>query len=99
MNITLNFRNTVLDGEVQLPASKSISNRVLIINALSDSELPVENLADCDDTNSMLRVLNSDDSHFNIGHAGTAMRFLTAFYRGLWDAGKLPGRNGCSNGR
>lgn len=88
MNITLNFRNTVLDGEVQLPASKSISNRVLIINALSDSELPVENLADCDDTNSMLRVLNSDDSHFNIGHAGTAMRFLTAFLSrivGCWE--------------
>ena len=88
MNIALNFKNTVLNGEVRLPASKSISNRVLIINALADSVLPVENLADCDDTNSMLRVLNSNDNRFDIGHAGTAMRFLTAFLSrivGCWE--------------
>lgn len=88
MDITLNFKNAVLNGEVRLPASKSISNRVLIINALADSNLPVENLADCDDTNSMLRVLNSDDNRFDIGHAGTAMRFLTAFLSrivGCWE--------------
>lgn len=88
MDITLNFKNTGLNGEVRLPASKSISNRVLIINALADSVLPVENLADCDDTNSMLRVLNSNDNRFDIGHAGTAMRFLTAFLSrivGCWE--------------
>lgn len=88
MDITLNFKNAVLNGEVRLPASKSISNRVLIINALADNNLPVENLADCDDTNSMLRVLNSDDNRFDIGHAGTAMRFLTAFLSrivGCWE--------------
>lgn len=79
MNISLNFENSSIYGRVNLPASKSISNRVLIINALANSDLPIENLADCDDTKSMLSVLNSDSNCFDIGHAGTAMRFLTAF--------------------
>lgn len=88
MNISLNLENRVVHGRVTLPASKSISNRVLIINALTDSELPVENLSDCDDTHSMLGVLNSDGDHFDIGHAGTAMRFLTAYLSrivGCWE--------------
>lgn len=79
MNISLNFENSSIYGRVNLPASKSISNRVLIINSLANSDLPIENLADCDDTKSMLSVLNSDGNCFDIGHAGTAMRFLTAF--------------------
>lgn len=88
MEISLNSIPQTINGEVKLPASKSISNRVLILNALSDSDMPVENLSDCDDTNHMLEVLNSDDCHFNIGHAGTAMRFLTAFLSrivGRWE--------------
>lgn len=88
MDITLNLKNQVLEGKAGLPASKSISNRVLIINALSGSNRGVENLADCDDTNSMVAVLNSDDNHFDVGHAGTAMRFLTAFLAriiGKWE--------------
>ena len=53
MDITLDFKSKRVQGTVTLPASKSISNRVLIVNALADSELPIENLADCDDTQSM----------------------------------------------
>ncbi len=64
---------------IHLPASKSISNRVLIINAMADGMLEPENLADCDDTRIMYEVLNSSENCFDIGHAGTAMRFLTAF--------------------
>lgn len=64
---------------MHLPASKSISNRVLIMNAMEDGVLEPENLADCDDTRVMYRVLNSCDHCFDVGHAGTAMRFLTAF--------------------
>lgn len=63
---------------VQLPASKSISNRVLIINALSgDSELPLH-VSDCDDTNVMIQWLANKPQTVNIGAAGTAMRFSTA---------------------
>ena len=68
-----------LKGEVTLPSSKSISNRVLIINSLSYSPYSIENLSDSDDTSVLEKVLNSNTSHFDIGHAGTAMRFLTAF--------------------
>lgn len=88
MNIVLHFEKKQISGRVNLPASKSISNRVLIINALADSKLPVENLAGCDDTQCMLSVLNSDCNRFDIGHAGTAMRFLTAFLSrmiGKWE--------------
>lgn len=65
--------------EVVLPASKSISNRALILNALSYSDYPIENLSDCDDTNVTVRALESNTNSFDIGAAGTAMRFLTAF--------------------
>ncbi|MEI6138738.1 MAG: 3-phosphoshikimate 1-carboxyvinyltransferase [Mariniphaga sp.] len=68
-----------LEGEIFLPSSKSISNRVLIINALSYSPFLIDNLSDSDDTKVMEQVLNGGGSHFDIGHAGTAMRFLTAF--------------------
>lgn len=64
---------------VPLPASKSISNRALLLNALSYSPYEIQNLSDCDDTEVMLKALNSNDCNFDIKAAGTAMRFLTAF--------------------
>ena len=66
-------------ADVKLPASKSISNRALILNALSYSPFPIQNLSDCDDTNVLVRALESNDRDFDIQAAGTAMRFLTAF--------------------
>ena len=66
-------------GEISLPTSKSISNRVLIINALSYSPFPIQDLSDCDDSVVMNKVLQSNTNRFDIGHAGTAMRFLTAY--------------------
>lgn len=68
-----------IDAIIDLPSSKSISNRALIINALNYSPYPLQNLADSDDTVVMLEALNSNSNKFDIGHAGTAMRFLTAF--------------------
>ena len=73
--------------EVELPASKSISNRMLILNALCGGEL--HNVARCDDTDAMRRALATDTTAsgavatVNIGAAGTAMRFLTAYYATL----------------
>ncbi|MDD6778940.1 MAG: 3-phosphoshikimate 1-carboxyvinyltransferase [Bacteroidales bacterium] len=68
--------------EVPLPASKSISNRMLILNALGGGEL--HNVAECDDTSAMRSALgtclDSGPVTINIGAAGTAMRFLTAFF-------------------
>ena len=66
-----------LRASVQLPASKSISNRALILNALSYSPYDIQNLSDCDDTEVMVKALNSDSRDFDIKAAGTAMRFLS----------------------
>jgi 3-phosphoshikimate 1-carboxyvinyltransferase len=71
--------NKTLAGSIVLPASKSIANRALIIHALSFSPYSIENLSDSDDTRVMEQVFNSNTNHFDIGHAGTAMRFLTAY--------------------
>lgn len=68
-----------IKGELSISSSKSISNRALLINALSYSAHEIRNLSDSDDTQVMLKVLNSNGNHFDIGHAGTAMRFLTAY--------------------
>jgi 3-phosphoshikimate 1-carboxyvinyltransferase len=79
MQYTITKADKILKGEITLPSSKSISNRILIINSLSYSPYEIDNLSDSDDTRVMEAVLNADSNHFDIGHAGTAMRFLTAF--------------------
>ncbi len=70
-----------LSANIQLPASKSISNRALIINALGNGTYKPENLSDCDDTMVMIRALDENQPHdtIDIMAAGTAMRFLTAY--------------------
>lgn len=72
-------KNPIINGSINLPSSKSISNRALIINALNYSPYPLQNLSDSDDTVVLSAALNSNSNKFDIGHAGTAMRFLTAF--------------------
>jgi 3-phosphoshikimate 1-carboxyvinyltransferase len=69
-----------LNVEIVLPASKSISNRLLIMHALSGQEGGVENLSDSDDTTAMINALRAATPEKDIGHAGTSMRFLTAYY-------------------
>lgn len=72
-----------LQGNINLPASKSISNRVLVMQALTPhiGNAPAStllNLADCDDTCVMRQWLSSRPETIDIGAAGTAMRFSTA---------------------
>jgi 3-phosphoshikimate 1-carboxyvinyltransferase len=62
-----------------MTSSKSISNRLLILNALSDSPFLIQNLSECDDTNVLLQILNSNSNKFDVGTAGSSMRFLTAY--------------------
>ena len=68
---------------VLLPASKSISNRALILNALSLSNKFIENLSNCEDTQMIVDVFNSNSNVFDVKASGTAMRFLTAFLAGM----------------
>ena len=77
-----------LEAMVQLPASKSIANRALVVAALGGFEHCLENLSDCDDTQAVMCALSSQTHTPNIGAAGTAMRFLTAYYaqkEGVWE--------------
>lgn len=68
-------------GDIALPASKSITNRALILNALSGNGKMPHNCADCDDSNAMIAALRATDAErIDIGAAGTTMRFLTAYY-------------------
>lgn len=73
------FAPKYVKGKVILPSSKSLSNRVLVINALSGNRgmLP-ENVSDCDDTRVMIKWLDGCDETVDVGAAGTAMRFSTA---------------------
>ena len=79
------YKLTYLEGKVEdveagLPASKSIANRALVMAALCGAEKYLKNLSDCDDTQAVIRALSSASEEKNIGAAGTAMRFLTAYY-------------------
>lgn len=77
--LSLHTKPKAINLDIELPASKSISNRALILNALAYSPFDVQNLSDCDDTRVMIQALNSNNTTFDIGAAGTTMRFLTAF--------------------
>ena len=68
-----------INGSVTLPASKSISNRVLILNALAKNAQLIDNISDSDDTNALREALANTAGTVNIGAAGTAMRFLTTY--------------------
>lgn len=70
---------STLRASIQLPASKSISNRALILHSLAQSNIVPYNLSDCDDTRVMIRALNETSEQIDILAAGTAMRFLTAY--------------------
>lgn len=78
MRTTVSAPST-LHASIQLPASKSISNRALILHALAHGKLMPCNLSDCDDTKVMIRALDGEPEHIDILAAGTAMRFLTAY--------------------
>lgn len=68
-----------ISATIQLPSSKSICNRALIIHALAGGDDEIRNLSDCDDTRVMQDALRNMPHLIDIEAAGTAMRFLTAY--------------------
>lgn len=86
--LCINYKNSDrLEAQVQLPASKSIANRALIVASLGGFVSSIGNLSDCDDTRAVINALSSKTHTPNVGAAGTAMRFLTAYYAqmpGVW---------------
>lgn len=69
-----------IKARIALPASKSISNRALVLHALSGGKAELQNLSDCDDTMVTIKALREKPEVVDIMAAGTAMRFLTAYY-------------------
>ena len=58
MNYKISHPTKVVECEVDLPTSKSISNRLLIIRALCEESFKIENLSESDDTRSLIHSLN-----------------------------------------
>ena len=79
MNIKLPQYNKPLKATIKITGSKSESNRLLILQEFYKN-LKIENLGESDDTAVMRKALSSDEKIIDIHHAGTAMRFLTAYF-------------------
>jgi 3-phosphoshikimate 1-carboxyvinyltransferase len=79
MHITLQKSKIAKQSSIQITGSKSESNRLLLLKALYP-EFKLENVSNSDDSNVMTRALETSSSLVNIHHAGTAMRFLTAYF-------------------
>ena len=77
-----------LKGEINISGSKSESNRLLILRAYT-SYFNILNISDSDDTKTVMDALESNNEEINIGHAGTAMRFLTSFYSSISNSKKI----------
>lgn len=78
MQYTITAPQTI-NATIALPASKSISNRALIIHALSCGDILPQNLSVCDDTEVIIDAMQRRPYEIDIKGAGTAMRFLTAY--------------------
>lgn len=64
---------------IQLSGSKSETNRLLILQKLF-SNIKIKNISNAQDSQLLIKALNSCEETIDIHHAGTAMRFLTAFF-------------------
>ena len=79
MNAKLSYTNNKSDISITIPGSKSESNRLLILQALYPN-IEIENCSNSDDTLNLIKGLDQIKGIVDVGHAGTAMRFLTAYY-------------------
>ena len=80
MKTRIQIEEKVINGALQLSGSKSISNRLLLIQAVSESINSIQNCSTSEDTSVLQKALSSTEKIIDIGLAGTAMRFLTAYY-------------------
>lgn len=78
-SIKIQASSQVIQGEIVLSGSKSISNRALIIRALCKTSFPIKNLSTAKDTVTLQQLLSSKEEILDAGHAGTTFRFMTAF--------------------
>jgi len=79
MNYKISHPTKVVECEIDLPFSKSISNRLLIIQALCKEDFTITNLSNSDDTKFLQNALNSTNHTIDVAAAGTSFRFLTSY--------------------
>ena len=79
MNIRLLYKPNNFSGNINITGSKSESNRLLLLQAIYPN-IKLNNISNSDDTKTIINALSSSKKNINIHHAGTAMRFLTAYY-------------------
>ncbi len=79
MNYKISHPTKVVECEINLPSSKSISNRLLIIQALCKENFTIENISDSDDTKYLQRSLLCQENIIDVEHSGTSFRFLTSY--------------------
>ena len=79
MDLRISTNTRDLSGKIAVTGSKSESNRLLILQA-QFPEIEIENLSNSDDTRVLQKALGSSGELIDIHHAGTAMRFLTAYF-------------------
>ena len=79
MHFTLQKSNIAKQSSIKITGSKSESNRLLLLQALYP-EIELNNVSNSDDSNLMTNALKSSSKVVDIHHAGTAMRFLTAYF-------------------
>ena len=73
------LKHKKISQKITISGSKSESNRLLILQKLF-SEISIENLSDSDDSVHIQHALSTENELVDIGHAGTAMRFLTSYF-------------------
>jgi len=71
-----------IEGVLNISGSKSESNRLLALRGFA-SYFDIRNISDSDDTKVMMSAINSNQEKIDIGHAGTAMRFLTSYFSSI----------------
>lgn len=81
MDLFLDYTNSQIkkNAAIKISGSKSESNRLLLLQQFY-ADLKLENVSDSDDSKHVQEALHVKDSLIDIGHAGTAMRFLTAYF-------------------
>ncbi|WP_047548014.1 3-phosphoshikimate 1-carboxyvinyltransferase [Psychroserpens sp. Hel_I_66] len=79
MTVKIEKSSIVKQSKITITGSKSESNRLLLLKALYP-ELEIENVSNSDDSKVMQKALASEEKVIDIHHAGTAMRFLTAYF-------------------
>jgi len=77
--VKISHPSKIAKGTINLTGSKSVSNRALIIQALCQEDFNIENLSNSADTQTLVKLLASNNKELNAGHAGTTYRFMTAY--------------------